>query len=127
MITTASPLNRAAEAMGTGVTNRLQHRDFAGDLGQNLAGAIRGTVVNDDDFVVDAPERKFKVQIPHRRCNAALLVTRGDDDAQLFKPGAIHGVGAMMGRGRSAAGQRGIGSNARQRADRWLTGRAACS
>jgi hypothetical protein len=42
--------------------------------------------------MVDPPEREFEMKMPHRRCDAALLVAGGDDDTQLVKPVAIHGI-----------------------------------
>ena len=49
---------------------------------EDLPGAVFGAVVDDDDFVRDAAEVQLEMEMLDGRCDAAFLVTRGNDDRQ---------------------------------------------
>ena len=49
---------------------------------EDWPGAVFGAVVDDDDFVRDAAEVQLEMQVLDGGRDAALLVTRGDDDGQ---------------------------------------------
>ncbi len=49
---------------------------------EDLPSAVRGAVVDDDDFVRDAAEVQLEMQVLDGGRDAAFLITRGDDDGQ---------------------------------------------
>jgi hypothetical protein len=49
---------------------------------EDWPGAVGGAVIDHDDLVRDAAEFQLEVEVLHGRCDAAFLVTRGDDDRQ---------------------------------------------
>jgi hypothetical protein len=49
---------------------------------EDFPGAVGGAVVDDDDFVRDAAEFQFEVQMFDGGCNAAFFIPGGNDDGQ---------------------------------------------
>lgn len=66
----------AAETVGTGVFNGAEGGDFCGFGLEDLPSGIGGAVVHHDDFMWDAAEGKFEVEVLDGGGDAALLVPR---------------------------------------------------
>ena len=68
--------DRSPEAVRSGILDRAEGRDFGGFALEDLPSGVSGTVVDHNDFVGNASERKLQVQGLDGGCDAALLIPR---------------------------------------------------
>jgi len=72
--------DRTPEAVRTGILDRAEGGDFRGFALEDLPCGVCGTVVHHDNFVWNSMQRKFEVEMLDGGSNAALLISRRDDD-----------------------------------------------
>jgi hypothetical protein len=64
------------------LSDRARSVEAGGFFLEDWPRAVGGAVVDDDDFVRDASEIQFKMQVLDGGCDAPFLVTRRNDHGQ---------------------------------------------
>ena len=69
-----APLDRTAEAVRAGAAHGHQAWNSCGGRLEDGVGVVAAAVIDDDDLMVDALKRELKMQVFHRRGDAARFV-----------------------------------------------------